>query len=182
MQEYSDPHDVLTVRVDGSDVDGVVVRNGWRDHYSVEEFTTAINDLLKQAIPVREEPTPDAEPVSERELSVEEQIVFWNEFMLYESRMDKLRQRILAGELTPEDREVEVSDPRQRVGVLYLDGAFHEIGFDPTWLAEAPMQTLSETITETLRQRPLATDLPMDPDLADVAERRATLRAILRGR
>lgn len=185
MQEYTDPHDVISIRVEGAEVDAVSVRNSWRDHYDATEFAAAINELLKQAMPALAESTARITapaPTVRRRLSTEEQMNFWNEFMMYESRMTNLRKRIAAGELTEATGEVEISDPRKRVGVLYVNGRFQEIGFDPTWLADAPMQTLSETITDTLRKHPLSAERPLDPDLADVAERRTNLRAILLGR
>lgn len=166
MHELTDQHDVIKVRFDDDEIDGVVLTSAWRNYYDAETVSVALSEVIKQGLPddVRlgeaqlphELPTGQMDPATWR--------AFWDEFNAYNDAVVRLRNRAVAGEIADWNPPTEVSDDRRRVGVEYVGGRFEAIHLEPKWASEAPLQELSDRITDTLRSAPLVTERPTDPD------------------
>lgn len=184
MREMGDDNDVITIRVDGVNVDSVVVRNRWRSYYDATTLAAQIKALLKQAI-ANSVPTETSEmmvPVTGRWLGDAEIRYFWEQFALYRRKRELYIAKVLSRGIPERPQTEETADRQRHIGASYVGGRFNDLGIDPAWLESTPMQTVSEQLTKLLSQRPLIVEAPIDPDRSAMEQHLGAIYDLLAGR
>ncbi|RZQ61437.1 hypothetical protein [Amycolatopsis suaedae] len=180
MGEATDEYGVFDVRTTGDVVDGVTVDRSWRRHYDDPvEFCATLTETILAALP------PDAPEPADDEVTVTEPDRlrgFWNEFMLWQRKLEKLRERARAGELPVWRPPASIDDPGRRWIVEFDSaGKFCLMGIVPAVFDDASAASLSALISEALRDVHLDQRAPVLPEMAEINEHRARFERYLAG-
>lgn len=186
MTQLVDDHETITIHVHDGRVEQVIVRPTWKQHYEPRELASTITALLSQETasqPAARASVTIAHDASRPPMTLDQTTAFWNEFHAYRSLMAARRNRLLSGDrrgLPP--AELEETDVRHRVGAVWVRGRFQSMGFDPEWIADAPAQTISQTVTQVLSTHPLVIPVDDDPEWDRLQDHKAAMNAILAGK
>lgn len=189
VSEATDEHGVFEVRTTDDMVDGVTVGRSWQQHYGdPQKFCDALTATILAALPPR--PTPPEPRASPRPpasdglqpMEPARSRGFWDEFSLWQRKLQQRRERALAGELPTWEPPSAIDDDSKRWIVDFdATGRFQMIGLVPEVFEDATAPFLSNLINEALRDVHLDQAMPVDPDLVEIAEHRARFEKYLAG-
>lgn len=183
MHEHTDAHGVIKVRIDGTDVDSVVLTSRWREFYDAQTLAETLTEIIRAELPpafvVDDIAMPENLPSGPMDPA--KWRAFWDEFNLYQEAVVRHRARAAAGELLEWNPPTEASDDRKHVGVEFVGGRFQAVHIDPRWAEKASLQDLSNRISTALQQHPMTNDRPIDPDRQAMADHGANFMRILAG-
>lgn len=189
VNEATDEYGVFEVRAAGDVIDGVTVSRSWRQHYDdPRTFCAALTATVLAALPPRS--TPSEPQASSRQPSIDglkpmelaRSRGFWDEFSLWQRKLQQRRERALAGALPGWQPPAAIDDPNKRWIVDFdATGRFHMIGLAPEIFEHATAPMLSNIIGEALRDVHLDQTMPVDPEMVEIAEHRARFEKYLAG-
>jgi hypothetical protein len=189
VSEATDEYGVFEVRAIGDVVDGVTVSRSWQQHYGdPRAFCDALTATILAALPPR--PAPVEPPASSRQPSIDglrpmepaRSRGFWDEFSLWQRKLQQRRERALAGELPEWEPPAAIDDDSRRWIVDFdATGRFRMIGLVPEIFEEATAPMLSNIISKALRDVHLDQAAAVDPELVEIAEHRTRFEKYLAG-
>jgi len=186
-----DQHGVFQVHVTGDVVDQVTVHRSWEQHYpEPRSFCAALTSTILAALAPAADSSRSASQAPARRSSdsgltpgePERWNSFWNEFSLWERKLEKCRERALAGHLPEWQPPAAIDDPEMR-WVIDFDsaGRFRMIGLAPQVFERATASKLSNLISNALRDVHLDQSRPVDPELLEIDEHRVRFEKYLAG-